>query len=113
MLYHFHRTRVGSLEDLVQVVDQSAKANVAQLVGAQEGEVIVPMYNWSRMFKWRLRKIKKYQHFHFSATCRRCISYKVESDSEEEVVSLLLDPTWSPTQHDTPEHVLPTGLSPK
>ena len=41
---HFRRCRVGCLDDIVKVVNESAKPNVAQLVGSQDGELIVPMY---------------------------------------------------------------------
>ena len=42
----FRRTRVGCLDDIVRVVEESAEVNHAQLVGAQDGTVIVPTYNW-------------------------------------------------------------------
>ena len=37
----FRRTKVGCLDDIAQVVNDSASTNVAQLVGTQEGEVVV------------------------------------------------------------------------
>ena len=40
-------TFVSSLEDVVNVVDSSADANVARLVGTQSGETVVPMYRWN------------------------------------------------------------------
>ena len=33
---HFRRCRVGCLDDIVKVVNESAKPNVAQLVGSQD-----------------------------------------------------------------------------
>ena len=41
----FKLTKVGCLEDIVSVVQSSAKMNYAQLVGDQQGNVIVPTYN--------------------------------------------------------------------
>lgn len=38
-------TRVSCLDDIVKVVESSAHVNMAQLVGTQEGENIVPTYN--------------------------------------------------------------------
>ena len=36
---------MGCSDDIMQAVNNSATPNVAQLMGAQNGEVIVPMYN--------------------------------------------------------------------
>ena len=43
----YRRTFVSSLNDIANVVNSSADVNVAQLVGTQEGEPIVPTYNWA------------------------------------------------------------------
>ena len=40
-------TFVSCLEDVVDVVNSSADVNVAQLVGTQSGEPVVPVYNWA------------------------------------------------------------------
>ena len=58
MKQRFRRTMVSNLRDLESVVNCSAEVNVAQLVGTQLGEVVVPTYNWSGMFAGRLRKLK-------------------------------------------------------
>ena len=44
MKQRFRRTMVSNLRDLENVVNCSAEANVAQLVGTQSGEVVVPTY---------------------------------------------------------------------
>ena len=49
---------VGSHGDIAEVVNNSANANVAQLVGTQEGEVLVPFYDWAAMFAPHFRKLK-------------------------------------------------------
>ena len=54
----FRRTRVGCLADLEQVVNISAEANVAQLVGTQSGEGAVQTHSWTSMFAGRLKKLK-------------------------------------------------------
>ena len=90
----FRCTKVGCLSDLEQVVNASAEANVYQLVCSLSGEVVVPMYNWTTMFAGYLRKlkhIKKYQHFTIDASTLGSVRVKLESDSEEEQVSLLID----------------------
>ena len=62
---------MGCLDDIVRVVNESATPNVAQLVGSQNGDVIVPMYDWSTYFeettvKTALKGITQMDHFHFS-----------------------------------------------
>ena len=64
-------TNIGCLDDIVQATNISATPNVAQLVGSQNGETIVPTYNWSEYFdqhtiKTALKGIKQMHHFHFS-----------------------------------------------
>ena len=110
----FRRTKVGCLADLEQVVNTSAEANVAQLVGTQSGEVVVQTYNWTSMFAGRLKKlnhIKKYRHFKISASTPGSVCIKIESDLEEEQISLLIDKTWAPTRDNLPAVVQPAGLS--
>ena len=41
----YKRTKVGCLDDIVRVVETSAEVNHAQLVGKQDGTVVVPVYN--------------------------------------------------------------------
>ena len=44
----YRRTRIGCLDDIiVRVVESSAAVNHAQLVGTQDGKVIVPTYDWA------------------------------------------------------------------
>ena len=109
----FRRTRVACLSDLVQVVNTSAEANIAQLVGTQSGEVVVQTYNWTAMFAGHLKKlknIKKYQHFTISASSPGSVSFKLESDSVGESISLLIDNTWKPSPDILPSAIQPTGL---
>ena len=40
------RTFVSSLNDVAEVVNTSADVNMAQLVGTQNGEPVVTVYNW-------------------------------------------------------------------
>ena len=110
----FRRTRVACLSDLERVVNISAEANVAQLVGTQSGEVVVPIYNWTAMFAGRLRKlkhIKKFQHLSISESAPGSVDVRIESDSVSERFSLLMDPTWAPSSQQLPLVVAPSGLS--
>ena len=64
----YRRTKVNCLEDIARVVESSAHVNTAQLVGTQEGETIVPTYDWAGLFTTHLRKLmhlKKYHHLCF------------------------------------------------
>ena len=110
----FPRTKVSSLRDLENVVNCSAEANVAQLVGTQSGEVVVPTYDWPVMFAGRLRKLKhlkQFHHFSTSSSAPGSVEVGVESDSESEQVSLVMDNTWEPTVQQLPATVPPSILS--
>ena len=114
----FRRTVVGCLDDLVQVINTSATVNVAQLVGSQEGETIVPLYDWTAMFAGHLRKvknIKRYQHFRFASSSPGAVTVQLASDTEEESIVVLADRDWVPSLHSlstvTPPPPPPRGLS--
>ena len=114
MKQRFRRTRVACLSDLERVVNSSAEANVAQLVGTQSGEVVVPTYNWTAMFAGRLHKlkyIKKFHHFSISESALGSVDVRMESDSESEHISLLMDHTWTPSSQQLPQVIPPSGLS--
>lgn len=109
----FRRTFVSSLDDLEQVVNTSADCNYAQLVGTQDGEVVVPMYSWSTHFEQHFRKlpgIKKYQHYTFSSLQPGKVTFKEYSDSESCTFNLLTD-DWNPSASELPPVIMPTGLS--
>ena len=66
----YRRTFVGCLGDIAKVVSKSSVVNEPQLVGAQDGSTIVPMYDWATYFDGNTTKvsgIKTYQHFCFSS----------------------------------------------
>ena len=51
------REKNNSLEDLERTVNASSVANVAELVGTQDGTPLVPMYNWTDYLAPHLRRI--------------------------------------------------------
>ena len=51
----YRRTKVSCLDDIVKVVEASATCNVAQLVGDQQGNVLVKTYNWLDFFDAHFR----------------------------------------------------------
>ena len=110
----FRRTNVNCLDDIAGVVDSSASVNIPQLVGSQEGEVVVKCYNWVEIFQphfQKLKHIKSYQHYHFDSSMPGTVSFKVASDSEVETINLLKTPAWSPQASDLPQQICPAGLS--
>ena len=69
--WHFKRSKVGWLDDIVWIVNESATPNVAHLVGSQSGDIIVSMCDWSSYFenitvKTALKGITQMHHFHFT-----------------------------------------------
>ena len=111
---HFKRLKVGCLDDIVKVVNESANPNVAQLVGSQNGEMIVPMYNWSNYFdevavKTALKGITQMYHFHFTSKHPGKVFVKNNINDDERCINLLRDPSWRPSQ--LPQLLTPPGLS--
>ena len=111
---HFRRTKVGCLDDIVRVVNESASPNVAQLVGSQQGDVIVPMYNWSSYFenitvKTALKGITQMHHFHFSRSHPGKVKVRNNTMDSWRTINLLKDPCWRPSS--LPEQLMPPGLS--
>ena len=45
----FRKTKVGCLDDIVKVVNDSSVVNHAQLVGKEDGTIIVPQYDWATL----------------------------------------------------------------
>ena len=111
----FRRSVVNCLDDLVSVVETSAEVNVAQLVGTQSGEVIVPTYNWSEYFKKttkRIPGIKKYHHFTFRSSNPGKVFVKETVTSEENVfTSIVVDYAPSTDALPLPPIVQPAGLN--
>ena len=109
----YRRTFVSSLDDVVDVVNTSADVNVAQLVGTQSGEPVVPVYNWVSYLGVHFRSIphlKQYQHFIFSATHPGVVTLKMHSNSSEETFTMLDSGSWSPVASELPPLIKSSGL---
>ena len=66
----FRRTFVSSWQEIANVVESLADVNTAQLVGTQDGEVIVSVYDWTQFLGEHFRKVpkmKSYHHFTFKS----------------------------------------------
>ena len=111
----FRKAEVGCLNEIATVVEESASVNIAQLVGTQEGELIVPTYSWSsflsQYFK-RIPGIKKIHHFIIHSPEPSEIQLKQSVDSSTVKMTLLRSPSVIPP--DTlPPVISPRGLSPE
>ena len=110
----FRKTYVSSLQDVVDVVNSSADVNHAQLVGTQDGELLVPTYSWAECFKGHFRKvpqIKLYHNFIFSGDKPGVVTLKMYSDSATSTFKLQYDDIWTPTADELPPVIHPVGLS--
>ena len=109
----FRKTDVSSLDDLARVVEESAACNICQLVGAQDGRVIVPSRDWAGFlssYYRRLDGIKQYHHFRFERSHPGVVFLKKTAMAEEEE-RVLLRVAWTPSPTDKPPSIAPQGLS--
>ena len=109
----FRKTPVSSLEDLAWVVDDSAACSVCQLVGAQDGRVLVPIRDWAGFLSsyfCRLDGIKKYHHFRFERNHPGAVFLRKTAVADEEKRKLLRV-AWKPSVVDKPPSIIPQGLS--
>ena len=106
------RSIIGCLDDLANAITNSAAPNITELVGLEDGTVLVPMYNWVEFLGLHFRKIpqiKKQHHFIFTTTSRGKVTLKEFNDSEEVKFKMLKD-DWSPSATDLPPVVTHSGL---
>jgi hypothetical protein len=109
----FRRTKVGCLDDIVKVVESSAVVNHAQLVGTQDGQVLV---DWAEHFnspfrQTALKGIKAMHHLTFSHLKPGTVTVKDSVTSPEREINLLADKSWKPKQTDLPPVIHSPGLS--
>ena len=112
----FRRSRVDCLDDIVQVIQSSAVVNEVQLVAKQNGEILVPTYDWAEFFqphfsRTALKGIKSYQHFRFDAANPEIVYVSTVADGPEKKITLLSDSTWTPSPLELPPVIPPVGLS--
>ena len=75
----FRKTKVDCLDDIAKVVQGSAEVNEVQLVATQEGEVLVPIYNWADFF-----------HSPFNQSALKGIKKCITSDSRQNILAVFL-----------------------
>ena len=102
---------MGCLDDIVGVVNESATPNIAQLVGSQHGNVIVPMYDWTEdtTVKTALKNITQMHHFCFSRSHPGKVKVRNSTTDSCKIIKLLKDPSWRPS--NLPEELMPPRLS--
>ena len=112
----FRRTVIDCLDDIVKAVENSAAVNHAQLVGTQDGEILVATYDWAAFFDKKFKQtalqgIKLIQHFRFDESFPGVVFTRSTSDEAEQKITMLKDWTWVPSSTDLPLVVSPAGLS--
>ena len=112
----FRRTKVGTLTDIAQVVQESAIVNVPQICGTEDQRVVVPTYNWKVELSSKFRTIphiKSYHHFRLTAASPGSVYVRTHADTEEVQIQFLRSSTWSPSPSQLPSLIQPLGLSPE
>lgn len=90
----FKLCEMHCLADLCRIVETSTNRgiNQAQLIGTEDGQVQVEVFDWQSFFgNWfrPLKGIKSIHHFHFSAANEGTVLYKKTLDGPEESFSLV------------------------
>ncbi len=116
----FRKTLVGCLDDLTRVVDQSAHTNHAQLVGEEDGTVIVEQFDWAGYFQPYFRRgafdgVKSWYNFVFSSATPGTAQVRVNCNAEEKTLTLLNKNHlgWKPRPDQLPPILPPPGLPPE
>jgi hypothetical protein len=112
----FRLTKIGTLADIAKAVDDSAKVNVPQLCGTEEGKVVVPTYDWKNEFSSHFKhvpQLKTYHHFRFASDFPGSVFIKKHADTEETRLTIAKSPSWSPVPSQLPPLVSPRGLPPE
>jgi hypothetical protein len=110
----YRSTEVNCLNDISIVVEKSSSVNTAQLVGTSNGEILVPMYDWTGYFAPIFRRfpnIKKYNHYSFSALNKGEMTIKKLSNSPPSQYELLKNNALLSPQV-LPDIIHPKGLPP-
>lgn len=100
----YRRTQVGCLK--VKVVQDSASMNHAQLVGREDGEVIVPQYDWAKFFAFD--GIKSLHHLVFYSQNPGEVLVRKETDSSVIKLNILskAHQNWKPSKDQLPQQIV-------
>lgn len=112
----YRLTKVGTLADIEKVVNDSATVNIPQLCGTEDGEIIVPTYDWKGEFTLRFKNtphLKTYHHFRFTHNSPGSVFVKKNADTVEPEIVLLRNPSWQPITSELTPLISPQGLPPE
>lgn len=79
---NFRKSKANSLLQVEEIVKSSTPSGLNQCIitGTENGDVLVPIYDWLKYFKsknWKsVEKITKYSHFYFSAERKGVVETK-------------------------------------
>ena len=112
----YRRRKIGCLDDIVHAIEESAVVNHAQLVGRQDGTIVVPTYERAAFFDEPFRQralqgIKSMHHLRFTCEKPDSVLVRDTSDSPEREINLVKEKDWKPAVDDLPAVILPPGLS--
>ncbi|GFN93895.1 hypothetical protein PoB_002040100 [Plakobranchus ocellatus] len=105
-------TRVDCLQDIANVVHESARMNEAVLVGTENGSSQIPTYDWATFlsqFFSKVKGIKTFQHFIVDKCKPQSVVVKEHCNAPETTQSLLKAPV--PASDVLPSIVPSPGLS--
>uniref|UniRef100_A0A1X7T5Z3 CCHC-type domain-containing protein n=1 Tax=Amphimedon queenslandica TaxID=400682 RepID=A0A1X7T5Z3_AMPQE len=109
----FRKAEVDSLDDFIQVVEQSSAVNKAQPVGSSNGELIVETLDWCSYFATLFKKIKGikgFQHFVVNATSPGVVAARQAVDGPVTQFNLLKEDA-EITEDELPNILPPKGMS--
>ena len=108
----FRREKVNCVDDFARVVEASAEANVAELVGREDSAIYIPMCSWSTFLAPHFRRVPQLKYHHITISCEDpgTVSLKLATDCEEGHLQLLKD-GWTPTSAELSVVIPPPGLS--
>uniref|UniRef100_A0A1X7U400 Uncharacterized protein n=1 Tax=Amphimedon queenslandica TaxID=400682 RepID=A0A1X7U400_AMPQE len=92
----FRKAEVDSLDDFIQVIEQSSAVNKAQPVGSSNGELNVETLDWCSYFATLFKKIKGikgFQHFVVNATSPGVVAARQAVDGPVTQFNLLKEDT--------------------
>ena len=107
---------MGCLADIAKIVNTSSEVNHTELVGREDGTVLVHQYDWAEYFRpfferQAFRGIKSLHHLVFSKATPGCATVREYSNSKEKKLSLLTSEHehWAPSPTELPDHITPPG----
>uniref|UniRef100_A0A1X7U668 CCHC-type domain-containing protein n=1 Tax=Amphimedon queenslandica TaxID=400682 RepID=A0A1X7U668_AMPQE len=109
----FRKAEVDSLDDFIQVVEQSSAVNKAQPVGSSNGELIVETLDWCSYFATLFKKIKGikgFQHFVVNATSPGVVAARQTVDGPVTQFNLLKEDAQI-MEDELPNILPPKGMS--